>query len=66
MGSSKRVRPRVVRLSETVRLREPWAVGEDEACGSGGVLLEESASLTCADFGRVRDVRHCLSSYNLH
>lgn len=31
-----------------------------------GELLEESASLTRADFGRIRDVRCCLSSYNPH
>ena len=65
MGSSKRVQSGVIRLSETVRLRDrdPWAAGEDEAFRSGGELLKE---LACADFGRFRDVRHCLSSYNPH
>lgn len=66
MGISKRVQPRVIMLSETVRLRDAWAAGEDEAFRSGGELLEESASLMCADFGSVRDVRHCLSSFNPH
>lgn len=66
VGSSKRVQPRVVRLSEAVRLRDPWAAGEDVAYRSGGELLEESASLTGADFGYARDVRHCLLSYNPH
>jgi hypothetical protein len=66
VGSSKPVQPRVVKLSETVRLRDAWAAREDELCRSGGELLEESASLTCAEFGRVRDARHCLLSYNPH
>jgi hypothetical protein len=65
VGSSKRVQSGVIRLSETVRLRDrdPWAADEDEAFRSGGELLEE---LACADFERFRDVRHCLSSYNPH
>jgi hypothetical protein len=66
VGSSERVQPRVEKLSETVRLRDPWAAGEDETGRSAGELLEESASLTCADFGHVRDVRCCLLSYNPH
>lgn len=65
VGGSNRGQPGVVRLSEAVRLSVPWAAGEDEACtSSGGELLEESVCLRCADFGRVRDVRHCLLSYN--
>lgn len=66
MGSSKRVQPRVEKLSETVRLRGPWAAGEDEGCRPGGELLEESASLNWAEFGHVRDVRRCLLLYNQH
>jgi hypothetical protein len=66
VGSSGPVQPRVIRLSEAVRLRNPWAAGEDEARRFGGELLEESAALTCTDFGRVPDVHHCLLSYNPH
>jgi hypothetical protein len=66
VGSSERAQSKAIKLSETVRLRDPWAADEDEAFRPGGELLEESASLMCADFGRVRDVRHCLSSYNPH
>lgn len=53
MGRSQPVEARVVRFSETVRQRDPCAAGEDEACRLGVELLEERASLTCADFRRV-------------
>jgi hypothetical protein len=63
VGSSKVVQPKVEKLSENVRLRDPWAAGEWR---SGGELLKESGFLMCADFGHVRDVRRSLLSYNPH
>jgi hypothetical protein len=66
VGSSQPVQPRVVRFSEVVRQKDPCSAGEDEVCRPGCCeLLEEWASLTCADFHRFRDVHRCLSlSYN--
>ncbi len=66
MGSSQPVQPRVVKLSETDRLRDPWAAGEDDGRRPGSEPMEKLASLTCTDLGRVRDVHHCLLSHNPH
>jgi hypothetical protein len=65
VGSSQPVQPRVVKFPDVVRQRDPCSAGEDEACRPGCELLEEWASLTCADFHRFRDVhRWLLLSYN--